>query len=344
MPLYTTLAALSQTPASNPPDGTVDAPSTIDDQLRLLGAFIAQLRDGAAPNLSSFTTSGTATAYTATPSFAIAAYSANQAFWVKFHTACGVNPTLQISGLASPPALVKMQADGSVAGLSANDIQAGTASYVVLLSPSQALVVGLPAQGAIGQLFLTVNTTLTASAGGKSVIGNSASPISVTLPLTSAVATGSRIVLLNQGSGPMTVVRQGADVIWMPGSLTSIVLNYGDSLFLESFSGGSWIATGGTAQEQYATLWGNSKASNGYAKLPSGLILQWGTGTAGATGTGFFNALPIAFPNAAFAAVACHVGSFDSVNIITRSLSTTQVEFGSSWTGIASVMYFAIGY
>lgn len=46
MPLYTTLAALSQTAASNPPDGTVDAPSTLDDQLRLLGSFVAQLRDG----------------------------------------------------------------------------------------------------------------------------------------------------------------------------------------------------------------------------------------------------------------------------------------------------------
>lgn len=46
MPLFTSLAALSQTAASNPPDGSVDAPSTIDDQLRLLGSFIAQLRDG----------------------------------------------------------------------------------------------------------------------------------------------------------------------------------------------------------------------------------------------------------------------------------------------------------
>lgn len=46
MPLYSTLAALSQTPASNPPDGSVDLPSTVDDQLRFLGSFIAQLRDG----------------------------------------------------------------------------------------------------------------------------------------------------------------------------------------------------------------------------------------------------------------------------------------------------------
>lgn len=46
MALYTTLASLSQTAASNAADGTADAPSTIDNQLNLLASFIAQLRDG----------------------------------------------------------------------------------------------------------------------------------------------------------------------------------------------------------------------------------------------------------------------------------------------------------
>lgn len=46
MPLYSTLASLSQTAGSNAADGAVDAPSTIDQQLNLLASFIAQLRDG----------------------------------------------------------------------------------------------------------------------------------------------------------------------------------------------------------------------------------------------------------------------------------------------------------
>lgn len=46
MALYTTLASLSQTAASNVADGAVDAPSTIDQQANLLASFIAQLRDG----------------------------------------------------------------------------------------------------------------------------------------------------------------------------------------------------------------------------------------------------------------------------------------------------------
>lgn len=47
MALYSTLASLSQTAASNAADGAVDAPSTIDQQTNLLASFIAQLRDGA---------------------------------------------------------------------------------------------------------------------------------------------------------------------------------------------------------------------------------------------------------------------------------------------------------
>jgi len=46
MALYSTLASLSQTAASNVADGAVDAPSTIDQQTNLLASFIAQLRDG----------------------------------------------------------------------------------------------------------------------------------------------------------------------------------------------------------------------------------------------------------------------------------------------------------
>ena len=45
MALFSTLASLSQTAASNAADGSVDAPATIDNQLNLLASFIAQLRD-----------------------------------------------------------------------------------------------------------------------------------------------------------------------------------------------------------------------------------------------------------------------------------------------------------
>ncbi|AMM22983.1 hypothetical protein [Variovorax sp. PAMC 28711] len=45
MPLYSNLAALSQTAGANAADGAVDAPATIDNNMNLLASFIAQLRD-----------------------------------------------------------------------------------------------------------------------------------------------------------------------------------------------------------------------------------------------------------------------------------------------------------
>ncbi len=46
MALLGTLASLSQTATANVADGSVDAPSTIDQQINLLASYSAQLRDG----------------------------------------------------------------------------------------------------------------------------------------------------------------------------------------------------------------------------------------------------------------------------------------------------------
>lgn len=46
MSVNTTLAGLSQTAASNGPDGASDPPSSLDDAIRYALSFIAQLRDG----------------------------------------------------------------------------------------------------------------------------------------------------------------------------------------------------------------------------------------------------------------------------------------------------------
>jgi hypothetical protein len=83
--LYGTLASLSQTAASNAADGSVDAPSTIDQQTNLLASFIAQLRDGSGftgvgrghlIGVQVFTASGTYTPTTGTTSVVVEAVGA----------------------------------------------------------------------------------------------------------------------------------------------------------------------------------------------------------------------------------------------------------------------------
>ncbi|CAB4187281.1 hypothetical protein UFOVP1155_14 [uncultured Caudovirales phage] len=95
-------------------------------------------------SVTAFTTAGTSTAYTLTPTPAIAAYAANQAFDVIFNIACGAAPTITISGVATPPNLVRQNNDGSYSNLTANAITAGWQSKVKLVSASQALVMQLP--------------------------------------------------------------------------------------------------------------------------------------------------------------------------------------------------------
>lgn len=107
------------------------------------------------------TTGGTSTAYTITPTPVIAAYAANQSFFVNFHTASGAAPTLQISGVATPPNLVKQNEDGTYTNISAGEIPANHRSRVTLLSATQALVEDLPPDFDVG----TNNFRLTLTSG-----------------------------------------------------------------------------------------------------------------------------------------------------------------------------------
>lgn len=162
-----------------------------------------------------YTTTNTATAYALTPAPAITAYAAGQSFWVNFHLASGLNPTLQISGMATPPSLVMQQADGTyinVVGIPANH-----RSLVTLISATQALVVTMPptalsrqiqpitASVAANALTVTVNpttldfrsATLTSGAVNTRTLSAAASvvvPSTATLGTISAVQ--SRIVVL----------------------------------------------------------------------------------------------------------------------------------------------------
>jgi hypothetical protein len=105
-----------------------------------------QKADGSAlsANLIAATTAGTSTAYTLTPSPAITAYAANQTFWVTFHTASGATPTITISGVATPPNLVKQDVTGAYVNIQAGDIPTNHRSRVTLISTTQALVEELP--------------------------------------------------------------------------------------------------------------------------------------------------------------------------------------------------------
>ena len=135
----------------------VDAPTLVEranplppvSGANLIALNAAALGSGFVPharNAELLTTAGTGAAYTVTPATAVASYATGLSLYVQFHAASGANPTLQISGLASPPTLVRQDAAGTYSNVTAALIPAGHLSQVVLLSPTQALVMTLPPQ------------------------------------------------------------------------------------------------------------------------------------------------------------------------------------------------------
>ena len=69
---------------------------------------------------------------------------------------------------------------------------------------------------------------------------------------------------------------------------------------------GTLVTTSSTGVIAYAQLlstdWTNSQAATGYQKLPSGVIVQWGSWNGGAAASGT-NSFPLTFPNGVFSMI-----------------------------------------
>lgn len=140
------------------------------------------------------------------------------------------------------------------------------------------------------------STALTAADAGK-YINFSAVAVSqtLTLPAASSVPAGTAFFIQNTGQ-PFTLSRAGADTMSVSGStLTTLLLNTGSQVNAVSNGAGFWYLTGTGTLGQLGDF-GSNLVSAGYQKLPSGLVIQWGT-TAVATSGDLVQTLPIAFPS-----------------------------------------------
>ncbi|MGZ5029018.1 MAG: gp53-like domain-containing protein [Methylobacter sp.] len=157
-------------------------------------------------------------------------------------------------------------------------------------------------------------TTLTAANAGQLISLYGTGGFTLTLPLGSAMPVGGVIQLFgNLTSGNVAVVRQGTDVISVASNtVTGLTLFSGSSLILV-WNGASWTAWG-ESQLPYSPLFTASFAGNGYQKLPSGLIVQWGVvTTSGTPGAATAITFPIAFPNAVYSFTGTPASSGTSV-------------------------------
>lgn len=205
-------------------------------------------------------------------------------------------------------------------------------------------------QRALGNLAGLVGyastSTIAAADLGKLIVTSAAAPITLTLPLLSSAPIGAVVTLINTTQPLVTVVPGGTDALHGgSGNIASFTLGYGDNVKIVRGNAG-WTLFGGSAQLKFAGAMAAQLMSNGYQKLPSGLILQWGV-IPNVTTTPTEQAYPLAFPNAVLVysvQVSISTGSVIAfANTVTSPTPKTTIRAQVN-TGSVPVGYIAIGY
>jgi hypothetical protein len=213
-------------------------------------------------------TAGTSTAYTITPSTVITAYTVGQTYFINFNSTSGTSPTLSISGVTTPPNLVKQLSDGTYTNIAAGDIPSGHWSKVTLISTTQALVERLPVTSGGGGGGSFTGGTLTSAlneapqvtiASSSTVSIGAAAANSIVLTGTTTVtafdtiAAGPRRSVLF--SGILTLTYNATSLI-LP-TAANIITQAGDVAQFLSLGGGNWRCV------SYLRADGTSLASSG---------------------------------------------------------------------------------
>lgn len=201
-----------------------------------------------------------------------------------------------------------------------------------------------------GVLLITGTTVLTAEDAGKLIWLAGLGGYNITLPSLATIPSGVAYEFYSSAGSSCSVVVDGADAIFVNGStVTFVPVGIGDTLKTTARPGTAWAANGGSAQLGYSAAFGASVAPNGYQKLPSGLIIQWGFTASLAPATNLAVTYPIAFPNAVYQ-VNATPNPIDSTTDGGASVTGTGLaQFTARWGrtagagATAQIHWFAIG-
>ena len=191
--------------------------------------------------------------------------------------------------------------------------------------------------------------TLTASDVGAKVMFQATCTLTVPSPLSLGIRAGDAVVISSFGGNVGTVAFSGCTYAYdQAGQSASLTVQFGESLILVAESNTTWQVGPSTAGMGRLGSFGASLSANGYQKLPSGLIIQWGNGLAGMAGSSYTNYYPVAFPNTCVSVSIIHIGTDASVNIVLGSdIGFNRAGFGarSNYSGAnVSINWMALGY
>lgn len=193
--------------------------------------------------------------------------------------------------------------------------------------------------------YTVSGSAIPASACGRSIQVQLAADGFIYLPLAAQCPNGGSLTIINTSNTTKCALStQAPDVT----SLTSIVLGSGESItVIASPLVNAWfVAAGGGALNKTAGF-GAYLAANGYQKLPSGLIIQWGRVASVAQNTLVSVSLPFSFPNALVSVVANPddggLTASYRMNAV-KSASLAGFSLVNTFTGPIPAHWFAIGY
>lgn len=187
-----------------------------------------------------------------------------------------------------------------------------TAPTAARFDVSQQLATTEFVQHAIGSMsgfstYISGPVTLTAAQAGNHIV-LSGTPGTCTLPALSTVPVGTVFQFKQECNGRWTIASAGVDnaaLVYNNTSVGTISLKKENTLQVVS-SGNAW-RTYGTGLLPYDENFGASLGTNGFQKLPSGMVIQWGGGTTNASG--YVNVVfPLAF-SSFYAINATHLGT-----------------------------------
>ena len=161
----------------------------------------------------------------------------------------------------------------------------------------------------------------------------------ITLPTMSSVPVGATITFRNTSGTDATIKAAATEQIAPAGSPSAneITIKSGEIITFVNNKTSWYVISCGFGSDSFTV----SKGIHGYQRLPSGLIIQWGTNgtsTDGATST-----FPISFPTACLSMVATTDNPTSNFSIATQILSTSQFKLTSESLTPAA-RWIAIGY
>jgi hypothetical protein len=172
----------------------------------------------------------------------------------------------------------------------------------------------------------------------------------INLPSVNSWPVGKALII--QAAVPTTVNRNGSQVIYANSSgQASLTLGDGDSVTLHAVPAlNGWIVVTGAGQLGRAAVFKSLLSQNGYQKLPSGVIVQWGyTGVFAQDNVSYVTTFPIAFPGICVAVLMtdnADTNEFAGVKVSSR----TTANFTASKINLQGIsashafFYIAVGY